>query len=76
MNGKGSQVRMLSPTKVTAWLDCAHYLNLAHQVADGFVQSMPGSLESLCESVPGKDLTNLKDRTVQLLVRVVGDYLP
>ena len=26
---------MLSPTKVTAWLDCAHYLNLAHQVADG-----------------------------------------
>jgi hypothetical protein len=48
----------------------------AHQVADDFVQSMPGSLETLCESVPGKDLTNLKDRTIQSLVRVVGDYLP
>ena len=27
--------RVLSPTKVTAWLDCAHYLNLSHLVADG-----------------------------------------
>jgi len=35
MTGKGSKERVLSPTKVTAWLDCAHYLNLSHQVADG-----------------------------------------
>jgi uncharacterized protein len=27
--------RVLSPTKVTAWLDCDHYLNLSHLVADG-----------------------------------------
>ena len=35
MTAGGPKERVLSPTKVTAWLDCAHYLNLAHLVADG-----------------------------------------
>ena len=48
----------------------------AHQVADDFVQSMPDSLERLYESAPGRGLASLKDRTVQALVRIVGDYLP
>ncbi len=27
--------RLLTPSKITAWLDCAHYLTLKHQVEDG-----------------------------------------
>ena len=35
MTGNGAVERVLSPPTVTAWLDCAHYLNLSHLVADG-----------------------------------------
>ena len=48
----------------------------AHRVADHFIQSMPQSLDRLCDSLPGKDLADLKERIVKELVRVVGDYLP
>ena len=34
--------RRLTPSKITAWLDCAHYLMLKHQVDDGRI-SEPGS---------------------------------
>ncbi len=27
--------RTLTPSKITAWLDCAAYLDLKHQVEDG-----------------------------------------
>ena len=27
--------RLLTPSKITAWLDCAHYLTLRHLVDDG-----------------------------------------
>jgi len=27
--------RLLTPSKITAWLDCAHYLTLRHQVDTG-----------------------------------------
>ena len=27
--------RSITPSKITAWLDCAHYLTLRHQVDDG-----------------------------------------
>ena len=27
--------RLLTPSKITAWLDCAHFLNLRHQVDAG-----------------------------------------
>ncbi len=27
--------RLLTPTKITAWLDCPHYLTLAHEAERG-----------------------------------------
>ena len=39
MTAGGPKERVLSPTKVTAWLDCAHYLNLDRKVADGTLAS-------------------------------------
>ena len=42
--------RLLTPTKITAWLDCAHFLNLRHQVDRGALAVAPpgfGSLASL-----------------------------
>ena len=27
--------RLLTPSKITAWLDCAHYLSLQHQIETG-----------------------------------------
>ncbi len=42
--------RLLTPSKITAWLDCAHYLSLRHQVEDGtatFARSHPGAFAHL-----------------------------
>ena len=47
----------------------------AHQVAEEFVNSMPESLERLHQSVSRSDVMNYKERTVEALVRAVGDYL-
>ena len=35
MSGITRHERVASPSKVSAWLDCEHYLNLRHQVDDG-----------------------------------------
>jgi uncharacterized protein len=34
--------RLLTPTKITAWLDCAHYLTLKNQIEDG-IRTAPSS---------------------------------
>ena len=47
----------------------------AHGVAEEFVQTMPQSLERLYQLVPRHRLADVKERTVEELVRVVGDYL-
>ena len=47
MTGNGPVERVLSPTKVTAWLDCAHYLSLSHLVADGSL-AKPGNKANAC----------------------------
>ena len=47
----------------------------AHQVADEFLQSVPRGLRRLFDSVPDQRVTDLQGRTVDELVRVVGDYL-
>ena len=31
----GGFERLLTPSKITAWLDCAHYLTLKHEVEGG-----------------------------------------
>ena len=32
--------RLLTPSKITAFLDCAHYLTLQRQVEDGTAQGL------------------------------------
>ena len=48
MTGKGSKERVLSPTKVTAWLDCAHYLNLSHQATCFFINCNYYNKHTVC----------------------------
>lgn len=36
--------RLLTPSKITAWLDCAHYLTLQHRVESG-AMSKPRSTD-------------------------------
>ena len=33
--------RLLTPSKITAWLDCAHFLTLSHQVDSGALTVTP-----------------------------------
>jgi len=33
--------RYITPSKITAWLDCAHFLALKHQVEDGLSPDPP-----------------------------------
>ena len=42
--------RYITPSKITAWLDCAHFLSLKHQVEDGVLKvetGGPGSFAQL-----------------------------
>jgi len=42
--------RLLTPSKITAWLDCTHYLTLQHRVESGTIQppsSVFGSMAKL-----------------------------
>ena len=39
--------RLLTPSKITAWLDCAHFLNLKHQVDAGTLTVDPPGFGSL-----------------------------
>ena len=41
--------RLLTPTKTTAWLDCAHFLNLRHQVDSGALIIDPSGFGSLAD---------------------------
>ena len=47
----------------------------AHEVANRFVQAMPESLESLFELVPRGNLADFNERTVEVLIDPLGDYL-
>ena len=47
----------------------------AHRIADRFLESMPESLEELHRIVPEDNLESFKERSVDALVRGVGDYL-
>ncbi|GAA3709909.1 TM0106 family RecB-like putative nuclease [Gordonia hankookensis] len=56
MTGRTASQRLLTPSKVTAWLDCPHYLTLRSQVEDGVLEE-PGSLfGSFAELLKSKGL--------------------
>ena len=39
MTDAAQQPRLLTPSKITAWLDCAHYLTLQHEVEAGTLEA-------------------------------------
>ncbi|MDC0359169.1 hypothetical protein OAM92_00395 [Acidimicrobiales bacterium] len=49
-------LRLLTPSKITAWLDCPHYLTLKHQVDGGGRQRPPFSVGSLAKILMDKGL--------------------
>ncbi|BBZ20896.1 ATPase [Mycolicibacterium gadium] len=46
--------RLVTPTKITAWLDCPHYLTLRNQVEDGQLQAPPPTFGSFARLVQRK----------------------
>jgi uncharacterized protein len=46
--------RLLTPTKITAWLDCAHFLNLRHQVDGGALTVTTSGFGSLATLLVAK----------------------
>ncbi len=46
--------RLLTPSKISAWLDCAHYLSLKHQVEDGSLQRPKSSFGEMAKLLMDK----------------------
>ncbi len=73
--------RTLSPSKITAWLDCAAYLDLKHQVEEGLREKPPAGMSSFARLLADKGLAHeaacLQDYVDRgLRVRTVPDRLP
>lgn len=48
--------RLISPSAITAWLDCEHFLALKHQVEDGLRGKSPGGFGSFAQLLADKGL--------------------
>jgi predicted RecB family nuclease len=55
------QPRLLTPSKVTAWLDCAHFLTLQHEVDDGVRPRPSGALGELARLLMAKGVEHEHD---------------
>lgn len=73
--------RTLTPSKITAWLDCAAYLDLKHQVEEGLRERPPAGMSSFARLLADKGLAHEEacrreyvDRGLR--VRTVPDRLP
>src|SRR5690349_16092934 len=53
--------RYITPSKITAWLDCAHYLELKHAVEDGRVKQTGGGMGSFAQLLADKGLQHEQD---------------
>jgi len=51
-----SPERSVTPTKITAWLDCAHFLTLTHQVEDGTREAPAGGMGAFARLLADKGL--------------------
>jgi len=51
-----STERHVTPTKITAWLDCAHVLTLTHQVEDGTREAPAGGMGAFARLLADKGL--------------------
>lgn len=56
MSGHGGAQRLLTPSKVTAWLDCAHFFTLQHEVDDGTRAKPGGGMGEFAELLMAKGL--------------------
>ncbi|MSV80675.1 MAG: TM0106 family RecB-like putative nuclease [Actinobacteria bacterium] len=56
MTAQGGRERLLTPSKVTAWLDCAHFLTLQHQVDDGVRAKPTGGMGEFAQLLMDKGL--------------------
>lgn len=61
MNDSPARERLLTPSKVTAWLDCAHFLTLQHEVDDGIRPRPSGALGELARLLMDKGLEHEQD---------------
>ncbi|MCU1498160.1 MAG: hypothetical protein JWM47_2113 [Acidimicrobiales bacterium] len=48
--------RLLPPSKITAWLDCGHFLSLRHRVDDGQLEEPPRGFGSMAQLLADKGL--------------------
>ncbi len=48
--------RFITPSKITAWLDCAHFLALKHQVEDGLREAPTGGMGSFARLLADKGM--------------------
>jgi uncharacterized protein len=53
--------RLLTPSKITAWLDCAHFLSLKHQVEDLLIAKPSSSFGSFAQLLADKGLQHESD---------------
>src|ERR1022692_5016070 len=53
--------RLLTPSKITAWLECAHFLSLRNQVDAGILTIAPPPRGSLAELLVEKGSTHERD---------------
>lgn len=58
--------RYITPSKITAWLDCAHFLALKHQVEDGLREAPAGGMSSFAQL--------LADKGIQHEAACLGEY--
>lgn len=57
----GTSIRTITPSKITAWLDCAHFLTLKHQVEDGLLSHPGGGFGSFSELLADKGVQHEMD---------------
>ena len=48
--------RFITPSKITAWLDCTHFLTLKHQVEDGLRETPGGGMSAFARLLADKGL--------------------
>jgi predicted RecB family nuclease len=56
--GPGMTDRFITPSKITAWLDCEHYLTLRHQVDEGLRSAPAVAFGSFARLLADKGLTH------------------
>ncbi len=61
VKGASSSGRLLTPSKITAWLDCAHYLSLKHQVEEGSLTVDTSPLGAMARLLMDKGETHERD---------------